>query len=133
MKGIIDRVFENRTREGKRYWVLSIGGENYSVWDKKYMNGLTEGCEIDFDWTQSGDFKKMTDLKKIHLEPILDRREEAERRNTQILRLSCIKSATSLISDLDLTPAEKGEITLEIARGFEKYVKETDEEKEYSE
>ena len=133
MKGVVDRIFENKTREGKKYWVLNIGGENYSVWDKKHMNGLMEGSEIEYEWVQSGDFKNMTDLRKIHLEPILDRREEAERRNTQILRLSCIKSATSLISDLDLTPAEKGEITMEIARGFERYVKETDEDKEYSE
>ena len=31
--------------------------------------------------------------------------------NTQILKLSCIKSATSLISDLALVQTEKGEIT----------------------
>jgi hypothetical protein len=119
MKGVIDRIFQNETAAKKKYWVLSIGGERYSVWDEKYIKGLKEGNEIDFDWAPSGDYKKITDISKISMDPT-DLPHSS--RETQILRMSCLKSASSLLSGTDLTPEEKGTSTLNLAKKFEKYV-----------
>ena len=108
MKGVIDRIFENTTKKKMPYWVLSIGGENYSVWDKKFMEGLQEGATVEYEWVASGDFKKVTEIRKIDMEPGLEREEKAYTRNQQIVRMSCIKSATVLVSNFDATSRRKG-------------------------
>ncbi|MCJ7816611.1 MAG: hypothetical protein MUP55_02025 [Candidatus Aenigmarchaeota archaeon] len=118
MKGVIDRIFENTTKKKMPYWVLSIGGENYSVWDKKFMEGLQEGATVEYGWAASGDFKKVTEIRRIDMEPSLDREGKAYSRSQQIVRMSCIKSATMLVSNFDTHPNEKGEITLGLARKF---------------
>jgi len=129
MKGVIDRIWENKTKDRKKdYWVLSIGGENYSVWDKKYVEGLQEGAAVEYGWMQSGDFRKITEIRTIDMEP--DERLEGRfnSRNHQIMRLSCIKSATALLSNCEGSPDEKGEITVTLARKFEQYVREGDDD-----
>lgn len=55
MKGIFDKIWENKTKGNKPYWVLSIEGENYSVWDKKNLEGIQEGSTVEYDWKASGD------------------------------------------------------------------------------
>jgi hypothetical protein len=127
MKGVIDKIFENKTKKQKPYWVLSIGGENYSVWDRKFMEGLQEGATVEYEWMASGDFKKVTEIRRIDMEPGLDQGQKAYNRNQQIVRMSCIKSATVLVSNSDADPKEKGKITLGLARKFEEYITERDE------
>jgi hypothetical protein len=84
MKGVVDKVWENKTDDGKPYFVLKIGGEKYSVWDKKYMDGIEEGSMVEYESAQSGKFKKIIDMKKIDLEPGVDRPERKPRdRNGQ--------------------------------------------------
>lgn len=128
MKGVIDKIWENKTKEGKKYWVLNIDGEKYSVWDKKYMEGIQEGSAVEYEWAASGDFRKVTGIKKIEIDPDFNPGER-NAKNHQIIRMSCLKSATALVSNIDGKPDEKGEITLGIARRFEKYVAEGDDEK----
>ena len=122
MKGVIDKIWENRTKDGKKYHVLSIGGENYSVWDKRHMEGLQEGAVVDYDWTQSGDFRKVTGIRKLEMPTYLDSEDRIDGRSQQIVRMSCIKSAAALVSGAEADPDEKGEITIGIARKFERYV-----------
>lgn len=126
MKGVIDKIWQNKTKAGKPYWVLGIGGENYSVWDKNFIEGLEEGTPVEYEWTPSGDFKKITGVREIEMDPNLEP-ERPNYRNQQIVRMSCIKSATALVSNSDANPNEKGEITLGLARKFEKYVAQGDE------
>lgn len=128
MKGMIDRIFENTTKKKTPYWVLSIGGENYSVWDKKFMEGLHEGAMVEYEWAASGDFKKVTDIKKVEMEPNFERPGKSNSRDQQIIRMSCIKSAVVLTSSYDKHPNDRAEITLGIARNFEKYITENEEE-----
>jgi hypothetical protein len=132
MKGVIDRIFENTTKKKMPYWVLSIGGENYSVWDKKFMEELHEGATVEYEWAASGDFKKVTEIRKINMEPGLEREGKVYSRNQQIVRMSCIKSATVLISNFEAQPDEKGKITLGLARKFEEYVTDRKEKEEGS-
>jgi len=128
MKGVIEKIWENKTDDGKPYLVLRIGGEKYSVWDKKYMEGLEEGEAVEYESAQSGKFKKITDIKKIELEPGMDPPEKRtrDRNRLEIVRMSCIRSAAALVADFGAQPEEKAEITLGLARRFEKYVTEGD-------
>ena len=57
MQRTIEKIWENQTRDKKKYHVLEIGGEKYSVWDNKLIEGLGEGSRIEYDWKRSGDFK----------------------------------------------------------------------------
>ena len=85
MKGVIEEIWKNETDDGKPYFVLRIGGDKYSVWDKKYMEGLEEGSTVEYESAQSGKFKKITDLKKIDLEPGIDP-PERKTRNRNVFR-----------------------------------------------
>jgi len=124
MKGVIDKIWENKTDEGKPYLVVRIGENKYSVWDKKYMEGLNEGAAVEYEFTQSGKFKKITDMKKIDLEPGIDppERKPRDRNGQEIVRMSCISSAATLAADFGSAPEERAKITLGLARRFEKYV-----------
>ena len=130
MKGIVDKIWENKTDDGKLYFVLKIGGEKYSVWDKKYMDGIEEGSMVEYESAQSGKFKKITDMKKIGLEPGIapPGRKSRDRNGQEIVRMSCIRSATALVADFGAPPEEKADITLGLARRFEKYVIDPEEE-----
>ena len=132
MKGVIDKIWKNETDDGKPYLVLRIGGEKYSVWDQKYMEGIEEGSTVEYESAQSGKFKKITDMRKIDLEPGIDpsERKPRNRSGQEIVRMSCIRSAAALVADFGAPPEEKAEITLGLARRFEKYVIDPEEEVE---
>ena len=109
MKGVVDKIWKNKTDDGKPYFVLKIGGEKYSVWDKKYMEGLEEGSAVEYESSQSGKFKKITDMKKIDLEPGIDppERKPRDRNGEEIVRMSCIRSAAALVADFGAPPRRK--------------------------
>ena len=88
MKGIIDNVWENESRNGKKYLTVEIQGQRYSVWDTKYFDQLQEGARIDYDVKQSGDFKHLTDIS-----PVQEQQGPIQHRNhkdRQITRASII-------------------------------------------
>lgn len=126
MKGSIDKIWENQTKDNKTFYVLEIGGDKYSVWDPKLVEGLDEGNTIDYQWKQSGNFKKITSLAKIEAEPDLDN-YPTDRKSREIVRMSCLRSATELLGPVELEPDDKIEKALDMAKVFERYVVENDE------
>lgn len=114
MEGKIEKIWENE-KNGKKYWVLAINGERYSVWDEKYINGISEGSVVDYNWKKSGNFRKITDIKKLDVQPL-------DRKNEQIVRMSCLRSASEILAGLELEPREKVDLALDISKIFEKYV-----------
>ena len=46
MEGKVEKIWENE-KNGKKYWVMAIDGERYSVWDVKYINCISEGSVVD--------------------------------------------------------------------------------------
>ena len=118
MKGKIDKIWENESKDGKKYWVLSINGKRYSVWDEDYLNGVDEGAMVEYNWKKSGKYQNITELRKIRSEdPYLIQKDE------QIVRMSCLKSASELLSGMDMEPEKKADMAIGIARKFQKYVK----------
>lgn len=121
MQGKIDKIWENESKEGKKYWVLSINGDRYSVWDENYLNGIDEGSFVEYSWKKSGRYKNIMNLKKIRHE--LDD-STFNQRDEQITRMSCLKSASKLLSGIDMEPDKKADMAIGIARKFQKYVRE---------
>jgi len=119
MQGRINKIWENESKDGKKYWVLGIDGRRYSVWDEDYMKDLGEGSLIEYSCKKSGKYNNITDIKKIQTdEPYSNRKDE------QIIRMSCLKSASELLSGIDLEPEKKADVAIGIARKFQKYVRE---------
>ena len=121
MKGTIDKIWENETRDNKKYHVLEIGGEKYSVWNGKMLEGIGEGSVVEYDWKKSGDFRKITELSKIDSEPGQEP-YRPDRKAMEIIRMSCLRSASEILHGFYIEPDEKAMKALDIARDFEKYV-----------
>ena len=126
MQGVVEKIWENKTQNNKRYHVVEIGGEKYSVWDSALMDGITEGSQVEYDWKKSGNFKKIISLQRIGnnqgSEPY-----HSDRKSREIIRMSCLRSASEILHGLYFEPDEKAEKALDIARRFEMYVSGEDE------
>ena len=119
MKGLIDQLWENHNRKGQRYLVLEITGERYSLWDEALMDNLDEGLVVEYEWKQSGKYKNIT---SIDPEPAYSASVRTERRDRDMVRMSCLKSAASLLAPSSIDSDQRGGLTLQLAREFEKYV-----------
>lgn len=125
MKGEIEKIWENESRNGKRYLGISVDGERYTLWEDEYFDKLKEGDIIDFEWKKSGKYKNIT---KINMNN--DDNDFMERKQESIIRMSCLKSASELIAGSDLEPVKRADMALDFAGKFEKYVKDGLEEDE---
>ena len=128
MKGEIDKIWENETKDNKAYHVLDIGGDRYSVWDPNLIEGLNEGSYIEFEWQKSGNFKKITELKKIDMNPNLETGYKPNNKSREIVRMSCIRSASEILQGCYIEPHAKVNIAMDIAKEFEKYITGVEEE-----
>ena len=123
MKGEIEKIWDNESRNGERYLGLSVDGQRYTLWEEKYFDKLKEGDVIDFEWKKSGKYMNIT---KINMND--DNGDFMERKQESIIRMSCLKSASELIASSDLEPGKRADVALSFARKFENYVKDDLEE-----
>ncbi len=42
MRGTIDQIWENESRNGQKYLAVQIDGERYSAWDTEYFELIQE-------------------------------------------------------------------------------------------
>jgi len=129
MKGEVEKVWKNETSDGRRYEVIQINGERYSLWDEEYFGRVQEGQVIEFDFRESGDFKNITRIYGQG-EAKNEERGYDEQRLRKIIKMSCLRSASRVLTGSKIPSGERAEKVIEIARKFEKYVEgeEIDEE-----
>ena len=135
MKGKISKIWINRLDDGRTYATLSINGERYTLWDKKYIDSLKEGDVIKYEFKQAGRFKNIKNISK------LQKIKDAEsigysagmpsdydlRKDREIVRMSCLKSALYMTRDfLEMSIEERVAKAISVARQFEKYITEDD-------
>lgn len=128
MLGKIDKVWENEAQNGKAYLVLEIDGQRYSLWDAEWLGRLRDGDIVQYDWKKSGKFRNITDIDRVKPDPDTPPVNE---KDDQIVRMSCLKSASSLFSGSDLDAKKKVRYTMAAAERFERYIRadgESDEE-----
>ena len=117
MKGEIEKIWDNESRNGERYLGLSVDGQRYTLWEEKYFDKLKEGDVIDFEWKKSGKYKNITKINTNDFDDFMERKQES------IIRMSCLKSASELIAGSDLEPGKRADMALDFAMKFENYVK----------
>ena len=88
MKGEVYKIWENETRDNKIFHVVEIAGERYSVWDPRLLVGVEEGSHVEYDWKKSGNFKKLTGLRKIDYDPELNSPYKPTRKSMELVRMS---------------------------------------------
>jgi hypothetical protein len=121
MQGTIEAIYENEGRSGRTYWVLSIDGQNYSVWDPDLINGLNSGDRIEYRWRKSGNFKNITELERLEA---TSENSNPDGKQDQIVRMTSLKYASLLVgNDTDIDLGDKPELALDIAKRFERYIK----------
>jgi len=122
MKGEVEKVWKNETQDGRRYGVLQISGQRYSLWEEDYLDRIQEGQSLEFDFRESGDFKNITRIYEKPETGPEEKRNEYDGRNRKIVRMSCLRSASRVLPGSRVPFGERAEKTIEIAKKFEKYV-----------
>ena len=134
MKGRISKVWKNRLKDGRTYETISVDGVRYNIWNEEYMGKLKTGDEIEFSYQEKGKYKNIQKIalpdtskeeaekpepkeeKRSYLNPMIKKERE-------IARMSCLKSALWLTRDLaELELEEKTDKIIGIAKKFEKYI-----------
>lgn len=118
MKGQIEKIWDNESRNGQRYLGLAIDGQRYTLWEEQYFDQLQEGDVIDFEWNKSGRFKNITKIAYAN-----NGSKYQEKKLQSIIRMSCLKSASELISGSDVEPGNMAEMAIDFAKKFEDYIK----------
>jgi len=121
MKGTIEKIEEKHAKNGQKYLLLAIDGQNYSLWDGKAFDRVHEGEVVEYKWKASGEYRNITDIEPAEEEP--GNGNGAYSRDSHILKMSCLKSASAILANLEGPPEDRIGITIEAARRFEKYVK----------
>ena len=115
-KGRIEDVARKKAKNGTPYASVRIDGEQYTCWDDALISKIESGQAVDYQWEQSGKFKKIIDI-----EPALDD-PDLTPKDLRILRMSALRSASYLEIGLDVPLEEKLRTTLETSRAFERYI-----------
>jgi hypothetical protein len=145
MKGEIEKIWKNQTADGRRYNVIQIGGERYSLWEGDYLDTLSEGQALEFDFRESGEYRNISKIYEpksaTEEAPITEGPEAIGKppeyvatgsggggnggnggRSRQIVRMSCLRSASQILGGSRIPAGERAEKTIEIAKKFEKYI-----------
>lgn len=127
MKGRVEGIWQNKDRRGRDFWILDVAGEQYSVWDRKFIQDLVQGDEIELLWTEAGRYKNVTKIVRLGTQPNGHAPPptpipSVDPKSLQIIRMSCLRSAADLLARSSLIPETKKQRTLEIAKDFEEYV-----------
>ena len=133
MKGEIERIWKNKTGDGRFYNVLLIGGERYSLWEEGYLDKLHEGQTLEFDFSEAGDYKNISKIydpagaKKPSENDALPPEPQANdyqqgQKARQIVRMSSLRSASQILGGSRIPAGERAGKTIEIAKKFEKYI-----------
>jgi len=121
MKGEVEKVWKNETEDGRRYEVLQINGERYSLWDEDYLDRIQEGQSLEFDFKESGDFKNITEI----YEPSKNEGKEPgyeDQKLKRIIRMSSLRSASRILAGSKIPYQNRADRAIETAKKFEKYI-----------
>jgi len=111
MRGIIEKIARIRKDGKKPFDVLTIEGEDYSNWDVKASEGLSEGQLVEFDFETSGEYKNIKKLAAVTA-------EKKTGTNGRITRSVAIKAAARMAVSKEWNT----ENVIAAARKFEKYI-----------
>lgn len=105
----VQKVYENKTKTGKRYWVAQTSDERLYVWDSKIAERLKAGGTFDVEVDTSGSYPKITKINETppaapdHMDELFKSLE----RLAEALRWSAaLKAAIDYVSIADIPKSE---------------------------
>ena len=122
MQGTVDRVWHNHDADGSEYWVLCIGGQRYSTWDKALVEGIGQGDAVEFSFTRSGRFRHLSVLKRQDEAPGAAGVSGPVQPCSLELRLRCLRIAADLARDANTLPDRKVELAITLAQQLERHL-----------
>jgi hypothetical protein len=147
--GKIERVWDNATTGGVSYKVVELeNGERYSLWRKGDFEKVSKGDEIDFDYSRSGKFKNIeriyngSEVAQENPGSGQDAKDAVKDKYTgpgkvnggnggseytgdrldKMIKMSYLKSASSLMAGSKVAYGDRAEKTIELAKQFERYI-----------
>lgn len=128
MRGKLEKI-EERGKGEKRYWMISIDGDNYSVWKPEYLEGLEVGSTVDYEFSRKGRFRNITDLRvasgdapaQAESGPPVE--SEGFVPNDLITNMTSLKYAAMTMQNAEGDPVDKAVKTLEISEVYKAYMK----------
>ncbi len=143
MKGKIDALWQNKTRDGTPYMAVQIGDDRYTVWNEEYFGQFKRGDAVEFKYVNKGKYKNILEMSGAAPEsdgkgaapyagPAAPE-EPAEKpfkpflspKDLHIARMSALKTAAYVsggLLDPKLDPSEKTDFIIDLARQFERYI-----------
>jgi len=134
MKGKIEKIWENKLDDGRTYETISVNGIRYNIWNEEYFGKLKTGDNVEFNFQEKGKYKNIQDIS-VQKRPQESQNREIKKqepksyinpmikKDRQIARMSCLKSALYLTQDLAAFDVEqKTDKIIDIAKKFEKYI-----------
>jgi len=130
MRGTIDKIWSNTTKKGQEYRTVRMNGQLYNVWDSKYFDQLQEGEDIEYQFKESGNYMHITDMHVAGGNHRTSQNNHNSNHNNsyipkkdkQIARMSCLKSASEIMAPVQLDPDAKKQKVIDTAKFFERYV-----------
>lgn len=123
MLGTVSKIWRNEREDGSEYWVLSINGRRYSVFDLDLVKGISEGDFVEFSYAKSGKYRNIVYIKRASPEgfvtadtPVLPPEP------IRILRMSCLRTAAELLNGTKLSVQDRLSNLLETATQLEEHV-----------
>lgn len=123
MRGVIEQIYDNTSKDGKPYKVIVINGERYGVWDTKLFPVCIIGSVVEFQITQKGEYKNITEMQIAGDMPP----QKIKPRETTMIKMNALNNSVNLLkimSDLKiLVPQEATpERAMQIADRFISYI-----------
>jgi len=123
MKGVVERIWHNHEADGSENWVLSIGGQRYGTWNRALVDHVKEGDEVEYFFTQSGRYRRLTGLARTGQTGFVtaDRlavRDDAMRQT----RADSLRAAAALVSDVKLPLNQRAASAVATAHQLEAYL-----------
>ena len=123
MQGTVSNIWHNQRADGSEYWVVSIDGQRYSVWEKSTIDGVREGDAVEFAFTNSGRYRKLTAIKSTksstasHEDGL-----QSSSESLQTVKMNCLRAAAAMIKDAAISPEQKVSLAIGMARGLEDHI-----------
>ncbi len=142
MKGKIDALWQNKTREGTPYLAVQIGEDRYTIWDEKYFDRFKRGDAVEFKYINKGKYRNIVEMTGYAPDGGIKGGDKAtpyagseptekpikpflSQKDLHIARMSALKTAAYLSSGLidpQMESSEKTDFIIDLARQFERYI-----------
>ena len=123
VRGTVDDIQRKERTNGTEYWIVSISGQRYSAWDKKIVEDVLAGDQVDFTFTTSGRYRNLKSVRRlppgsfVTADNLLVAPEPL-----RIIRMNCLRTSAEMLRESTLLPEQKLSLVQTMAERLEQHV-----------